>query len=163
MKLTKEFIELQGYILKECHVGQYHCFYYHNDLTNNLFIIIWDEQNCGINITKNNLNQDDKERTTIYQGDINHSITFMYLMLLCEETPYNGIIFDIEFINNFTKIKYPYEELEFYLICDSVLSTVIALEMYEKCESIIKFRKNYINNKGWNYIDINETILNHSN
>lgn len=162
-RLTKEFIEQQGYTLKQIHDVDIHTFYYHNDLTNNLFIIIWDEQYCNIHISKNNLNQDYIEQTIIYQGVITRDITFMYLMLLCQETPYNGVILDTEFINNFTKIHYTYKENEFFLICDSVLATAIANEMYEKCNSIIKFRKNYSKRKGWKYVDINETILNHSN
>jgi hypothetical protein len=160
--LTKEFIEQQGYKLKQTHDGHIHSFYYHNDLTNNLFIIIWDEQYCNIHISKNNLNQDDIEQTVIYQGVITRNITFMYLMLLCQETPYNGVIHDAEFINNFTKIHYTYKETEFYLICDSVLATAIANEMYEKCNTIIKFRKNYSKRKGWKYVEINDTILNYN-
>lgn len=161
-RLTKEFIEQQGYTLKQIHDVHIHTFYYHNDLTNNLFIIIWDEQYSNIHISKNNLNQDYIEQTIIYQGVITRDITFMYLMLLCQETPYNGVILDTEFINNFTKIDYAYKENEFFLICDSVLATAIANEMYEKCNTIIKFRKNYSKRKGWKYVEINDSILNYN-
>ena len=160
--LTKEFIEQQGYTHKKTYDGHIHYFYYHNDLTNNLYMIVWDEKYFNIHISKNNLNQDETEHTIIYQGVITRDITFIYLMLLCQETPYNGVIYDTEFINNFTKIHYTYKENEFFLICDSVLATAIANEMYEKCNSIIKFRKNYSKRKGWKYVEISNDIFEHN-
>ena len=95
MKLTKEFIEQQGYTANESFEDYFHSFHYLNKITNQLYTIMWNEKLSTMVIDKTDLNNDDddddddKALSLIYMGTVNSPIKFIGIMLLlCKDLPW---------------------------------------------------------------------------
>lgn len=154
MVLTKEFIEMQGFQFKQTHDKHIHVFCNHNKITNNIYVILWDDYHKNISITKYDDNSEDDEPTYIYNDKIYSCFELIKILLHNKYITNGKLIFPIDFVDTFMTSKYQYNETEFHEICDVSLLMLLSMEHYEKCQPFLTFRKNYINKNGWKYTDI---------
>lgn len=159
MKLTKEFILLQGFKFQQTHDGCIHVFSHHNQITNDIYELVWDEEENNMYIAKydDKSEDDNAEPIDIYDDKIYTCFNLVKILVHHKEITNKQVSFHNEFVEDFMASNYPYNEMEFNEMCDASLLILLAKEEYEKCQPFLQFRKDYINKRGWEYKEMENT------
>jgi len=163
MKLSKEHIKLQNFkeskqnpyptkckiLLKKTISKENHITIVFNHCNNYMEIINHFELN------------DNYVNALLYKGKINSLINFLLIYKKINEiiklnTPeyQNKIVIPLNIYDDFISSDYKYTKKEFEFTIDLVLLSLLSQELYEKCQPLIDFRKNYFKSRKWKYYDI---------
>jgi len=151
MKLTKEFIELQGFRF-QTFTDSCKIFTIFNDFDQ--YQLLWYEKQKTIRIDRYS---DEDGDMTLYDGIINNVMDFYRILVHFNEITNKRVILPTDFPQRFMNTKrFKYNELDFNEICELCLIVLIAKEDYEECSRLMDYRKEYYKKKKWVYCDIEE-------
>jgi len=151
MKLTKEFIELQGFRF-QTYMNKFQIFTITHEF--DYYELIWNQKDKMIRIDRYSDEDDDM---TLYDGIINNVMDFYRLLVHFNEITNKSIALPTDFPDRFMDNKrFKYTELDFNDLCELCLVILIAKEDYEECSKLIEYRKKYYKKKKWNYHDIEQ-------
>lgn len=158
MKLTKEFIELQGFESHKVYDKHLHVFAIENG--GHTYELIWDIQTNLITIFKFSEEDDDnEEENEIFCDFVHTAFQFIKMLIQVDELTNKGVSFPNDFVKMFYRSRYPYTEQEFNEMCEACIVILLAKEEYEECPKLIAHRKKYINRKGWQYAELKESLI----
>lgn len=149
MKLTKEFIEQQGFKL-EVVVDTVNAFTINND--DNHFQLFFDTNNNYLKLLKY---VDDDNDEILFADTMPNVIQFCHLIVHYREITNGSVSFTEKMVDDFFTNNYDdYTIQEFDGMCDVVLILILAKEDYERCEPFLQFRKEQYDKHEWEYKDM---------
>ncbi len=151
MKLTKEFIELQGFRFETYTDEGYLIFTIRNE--DRIYDMILNTIDDTMTIDRY---EGDDEPECVYDGQTLNVIQFSGLLKHFREITNGSISFPKNFVEDFMSADYDYNQNDFDGMCDVSLLMLLAKEEYEKCKPFIDFRKEHYRKMGWEYKDIPE-------
>ena len=157
MKLTKEFIELQGFHYEKTYDKHLNVYSIKNG--ENTYELIWDTEQNMITIFKFTDDEEMDEENEIFCDQILTAFQFVKMLIIVDELTDKGISFPKDFVQKFYRSRYRYSEQEFNEMCEACIVILLANENYEACPKLIKFRQNYISRKGWEYKEMSQALF----
>jgi hypothetical protein len=159
MKLTKELIELQGFVHKETRDGS---FIFEIDTNENLHELVWEPKTNNVLIFRFEDDPDDDDmllEIEVFNGPIKLFIQFLSFLRQAEDITGKSISLPIDFIEKFKASRYPYSKEEFDEMSEVGLFMLLAKEEYEKINSFIEYRKRYYQRKKWEYSELSPDLF----
>lgn len=149
MKLTREFIELQGFEFIEHAPPNIYVFYITN--MNGKFAITWDADDYDLTVEV--INEEDEDEPideTVFENVVT-VFDFIKLLIVVEKLTNKGVSFPENFVELFMSSDYNYTQEEFERMCEASMIMLLAYERYESCPEFLEYRKNYMIKKNWEY------------
>lgn len=155
MKLTKDFIELQDFELI-AHTPP-HIFVFFMRSINEYNTVTWDKHNNTVTVllTNEEYEENPRHNETIFKNIIT-IFDFIKLLIVADKLTNKRIVLPDDFVQQFMKSKYKYNEKEFEDMCEASMIMLLAHENYEQCSLFLEFRKNYMIKRKWIYKDMLE-------
>lgn len=161
MRLTSEFIELQGFTKQE--TISPHKTIFHKPLSPSYHTqMLWNSKSNYITITLHIINDDNTcISNIIFKKKIKSILDLTEpLHTLYKNTNHEcSIILPDDLYEQFIQSNYPYKRKEFELMTDIIISILLQKEQYENCITLIEYRKMYYKEKKWSYKEINPDRL----
>lgn len=154
MKLTKELIELQGFVYDETKDGEHQFYINYEKVT---YGLMWNFKENIIYIEKYNDDDDDEDHaitTELFHGEVKTFFQFLSVLRHIGEITEESIALPNDFINKFKSTRYNYDMHEFDEMTKLSVLMLLSKEDYEDINPIIEYRKKYYKRKGWEYKDI---------
>jgi hypothetical protein len=154
MKLSKDFIELQGFRYETEVSDGCHAFTIRRDEA--FYELLWDQGEKTVSLTKYSEDEDDEDvDECFYEGEMPNVLQFCRLLIHVKEVTQDSITLPNNFVDLFMEDDYDeYTLQEFDDMCDICLMMLLAKEEYEKCRDFLDFRRGFYNKKGWEYKDM---------
>jgi hypothetical protein len=165
MKVTREYIELQGFEF-ECKDDDGLVFLINKGDV--VYEAVIDEENDYFAMSKFvGMDDDDDDDmvldTLFYEDQIPDVLTFFRVLHYHEEITNKVLVFPIDFADRLMLDNTDYKPEEFDELFKLCLILILAKEEYERIRDFLQFRKDYFNKRGWEYKDIdNDYFMDYS-
>lgn len=154
MKLTKELIELQGFVYEETKDGE-HQFYMDYDKVT--YGLMWNFKDNVIYVERYDDDEDDDDHaisTELFHGEVKTFFQFLSVLRHIKEITRDSVALPNDFIKKFKASRYNYDMHEFDEMVKLSVLVLLSKEEYEGINPILEYRKRYHKKNNWECKDI---------